>query len=176
MTQQQGELGVERLCELARISRAGYYRHWQQTTPAEVDVELRDQLQKICLAHRHYGYRRVGAELRRRGFLVNHKKLRRLMHEDNLLAVRKRKFVTTTYSQHHLPIFPNLAGWYQPEGPNHLWVADLTYIRYRDLVSMMSERGICPANSTIDKSSNAFAQMLALKSLRTAPVVIVASN
>jgi putative transposase len=53
------------------------------------------------------------------------------MREDNLLAVRKRKFVTTTYSQHHLPIFPNLAGWYQPEGPNQLWVADLTYIRLR---------------------------------------------
>jgi hypothetical protein len=55
MAQQQGELGIERLCELARISRAGYYRHWQHTTPGEVDVELRDQLQNICLAHRHYG-------------------------------------------------------------------------------------------------------------------------
>jgi putative transposase len=131
MTQQQGELGIERLCELAKVARAGYYRYWRETAPPEANVELRDRLQKICLAHRFYGYRRVGVELRKQGFLVNHKKLRRLMQEDNLLAVRKTKFITTTNSRHCLPIFPNLAGWYQPEGPNQLWVADLTYIRLR---------------------------------------------
>lgn len=131
MTQPQGELGIERLCELARIARAGYYRHWQHAAPAEADVELRDRLQLICLAHRRYGYRRVGAALRKQGLRVNHKKLRRLMREDNLLAVRKKKFVTTTDSRHRLPVFPNRAARFTPQGANQLWVADLTYIRLR---------------------------------------------
>ena len=131
MTRQQGELGIERMCELARVARAGYYRHWQRTAPLEADVALRDRLQQICLAHRRYGYRRVGAALGKQGMRVNHKKLRRLLREDNLLAVRKKKFITTTDSRHQLPIFPNLAAWFTPEGSNELWVADLTYIRLR---------------------------------------------
>ena len=131
MTRQQGELGIERLCDLARVARAGYYRQWQKAAPREADVELRDRLQKICLTHRRYGYRRVGAALRKQGLAVNHKKLRRLMREDNLLAVRKKKFITTTDSRHQLPIFPNLAARYTPKGANELWVADLTYIRLR---------------------------------------------
>jgi putative transposase len=131
MTRQQGELGIERLCELARVARAGYYRHWQKAAPAEADVELRDRLQRICMTHRRYGYRRVRVELRKQGLRVNHKKLLRLLREDNLLAVRKKKFITTTDSRHQLPVFPNLAAWYTPEGANELWVADLTYIRLR---------------------------------------------
>jgi transposase InsO family protein len=131
MTQPQGELGIERLCELARVSRASYYRHWQRAAPAEADVELRDRIQRICLAHRFYGYRRVGAVLRKQGLTVNHKKLRRLMREDNLLAVRKKKFIATTDSRHYLSVFPNLAVCFDPQGANELWVADLTYIRLR---------------------------------------------
>jgi hypothetical protein len=69
--------------------------------------------------------------LQKLGLCVNHKKLRRLMREDNSLAVRRKKCITTTDSRHQFPVFPNLAGWYTPEGANELWVADLTYIRLR---------------------------------------------
>jgi transposase InsO family protein len=92
---------------------------------------LRDRIQRICLAHRSYGYRRVLAALRKQGFPVIHKKVRRLMREDNLLAVRRRKWVATTDSRHQLAVFPNLAPWIEPDGSDQLWVADLTYIRLR---------------------------------------------
>lgn len=109
MTQQQGETGIEGLCKLAGVARASYYRHWVKKAPREAEGELRDRIQRICLAHRCYGYRRVGAALRKHGLLVNHKKIRRLMREDNLLAIRRRKWITTTDSRHQLAIFPNLA-------------------------------------------------------------------
>lgn len=117
------------MCELARISRASYYRFLHRRAPAEADVELRAEIQRICLAHRRYGYRRVTAELRRRGWKVNHKKVLRLQQEDNLLAVRRRAWVTTTDSRHALAVFPNLAPCFDVTGPNQLWVADITYIR-----------------------------------------------
>jgi transposase InsO family protein len=129
MTQPQGGIGIERLCELSRMARASYYRYRKRAAPREADGELRDGLQHICLAHRAYGYRRVRAALRQRGFLVNHKKVRRLMREDNLLAVRRRKWITTTDSRHPLEVFPNLARFVEPDGADQLWVADLTYLR-----------------------------------------------
>lgn len=132
MTSPQGPIGIDRLCDLARVSRASYYRHWKRSEPGPADVELRDQMQRICLRHKSYGYRRLQRELIKLGFVVNHKKLRRLMREDNLLAVRKRKWVTTTDSRHPLAIFPNLAGCVSPDGTDQLWVADITYIRLRN--------------------------------------------
>ena len=131
MTQRQGGIGIERLCELGGVARASYYRCWKRAAPQEADGELRDRLQRICLAHRHYGYHRVRAALRKQGLVVNHKKIRRLMQEDNLLAVRKRKWLVTTDSHHQLAVFPNLARFMEPDGADQLWVADLTYIRLR---------------------------------------------
>jgi len=131
MTEQQGEIGIEQLCRLAQVPRASYYRHWKRVAPREAEGELRDRLQRICLAHRQYGYRRVYAALKKEGLIVNKKKIRRLMREDNLLAVRERKWVTTTESAHRLAVFPNLARFLEPDGPDQLWVADLTYIRLR---------------------------------------------
>jgi transposase InsO family protein len=128
----QPTVGIERLCELARVSRATYYRHWSRTEPQHADTELRERIQQICLRHRSYGYRRVRIELGKLGWVVNHKKLRRLMREDNLLAVRKRKWVTTTDSNHLLTVFSNLANYVEPDGADQLWVADLTYIRLRN--------------------------------------------
>jgi len=131
MTQQQGSLSIDRLCELTRVARASYYRYWKRVEPKPADVELRDRLQRICLAHRSYGYRRVQRVLRQQGIRVNHKKLRRLLREDNLLAVRKRKWIVTTKSRHALPVFPNLAAVVEPYRADQLWVADLTYVRLR---------------------------------------------
>ena len=129
----QGNLTIERMCELGRVSRAGFYRHWQQQQPGEEETELRAQMQRIVLAHRgNYGYRRVSRELKEHGLVVNHKRVLRLMREDNLLAVQRRKFVLTTDSRHDLPVYMNLAARMQLSGIDQLWVADITYIRLRE--------------------------------------------
>lgn len=121
---------VERLCELAQVTRAGFYR-WRSAPPAvDVDMDLRDDMQRIALEFSCYGWRRVTAELRRQGWVVNHKRVRRIMREDNLLCLRKRKFVVlTTDSKHNRPIYPNLAATIELSGIDQLWVADITYIR-----------------------------------------------
>jgi len=89
-------------------------------------------IQEIVLTHhRRYGYRRVAAELRRRGMAVNHKRVLRMMRSDNLLAVRYRKFILTTDSRHDYQVYVNLAARMRLSSINQLWVADLTYIRLR---------------------------------------------
>ena len=119
------------LCQMTGLSRAGFYR-WRvprQATP--VEMELRDQMQKVALESPAYGYRRITIELQHRGLEVNHKRVLRMMREDNLLCVRRRAFVVTTDSRHNLPVYPNLAREMQPTAINQLWVADITYIRLR---------------------------------------------
>ena len=118
------------MCDLVDESRAGYYRHWQASRPGEEEMELRDAIQRLALAHRHYGYRRIGALLRRAGWCVNHKRVLRLMRKDNLLCLRQKAFVpATTDSQHSYRIYPNLARRLETTAINQLWVADITYIR-----------------------------------------------
>lgn len=123
---------AEHACAVARVSRAGFYRHYEEHEPQQADVELRDAIQKIALANRCYGYRRVTAELQHQGTIVNHKRVLRLMRADNLLAVRKRRFVFTTDSSHTYAIYPNLAARLTVTGINQLWVADITYVRLRE--------------------------------------------
>ncbi len=122
-------IALERLCQLAQVSRAGYYR-WQDASPAaDPDLDLRDEIQRIALESPSYGWPRITAELKRRGWEVNHKRVYRIMREDNLLCLRRRKYVVTTNSHHNRPVFPNLAGTMVLTGINQLWVADITYIR-----------------------------------------------
>jgi putative transposase len=92
------------------------------------DAEIVSRMQAICDEFEAYGYRRVGAELRHQGVVVNHKKVRRLMREHDLQPKRRRRYVATTDSDHDSPIFPNLARDKVVDGVNQLWVADLTYI------------------------------------------------
>jgi transposase InsO family protein len=122
---------VNALCQMTGLNRAGFYR-WRaprQATP--VEMELRDQMQKVALESPAYGYRRITHELQHRGFEVNHKRVLRMMREDNLLCVRRRAFLVTTDSRHNLPVYPNLARQMKPTAINRLWVADITYIRLR---------------------------------------------
>jgi transposase InsO family protein len=113
------------------LSRAGYYRWRVPRHPTPVEMELRDQMQKIAVESPAYGYRRITCELQQRGFEVNHKRVLRMMRQDNLLCVRRRAFVVTTDSRHNLPVYPNLAREITPTAINQLWVADITYIRLR---------------------------------------------
>lgn len=126
--QSQGGLSVLRMCELAPVSRASFYRHWEERAPAEAEMALRDAIQRMALAHRFYGYRRVAVLVEREGYVVGAKKVRRLMKEDNLLAARRRKFVATTDSEHDFVVHPNLAEHLLLRDVNQLWVADLTYV------------------------------------------------
>jgi len=111
------------------VSRASFYRDWEQKAPSEAEVALRDAVQRIALAHRDHGYHRITALVQRAGFVVGEEKVRRILKTDNLLAVRRRKFVVTTDSNHRFRVHPNLAESMELTAVNQLWVADITYIR-----------------------------------------------
>ena len=138
-------LSIERMVELGRVSRSGFYRFDegakpdrdmdlspQRRRPVAGDPDLRDAIQRIALEWPSYGRPRITAELRRRGWTVNAKRVHRLLREDNLLCVRKRKFVVTTDSNHGRKVYPNLARGLVLTGVDQLWRADITYIRLRD--------------------------------------------
>ena len=126
----QGKLPMERMCWLGSVSRAGFYRWLEERQPLATEMEVRAEIQQIFTEHkRRYGYRRVSAELRRRGLAVNHKRVARLMREDNLLAVQPKSFVLTTASEQACEVFLNLAARMKLTGIDQLWVADITYIR-----------------------------------------------
>jgi putative transposase len=133
MMQLEGsQVSIEEACGAAQVSRAGYYRFFDEHAPRQAETELRDRIQRVALQNRCYGYRRVVAELRLQGILVNHKRVLRVMREDSLLSLRKRKFVVTTDSSHGRPVYPNLIAGLELTAPNQVWVADITYIRLRE--------------------------------------------
>jgi putative transposase len=120
---------VLHLCKLAGLPRATYYRHLARRGEEADECELRDLIQRICLKHRFYGYRRVTAVLRRQGMVVNAKKVQRLMREDNLLAQRKAPFLKPPADRpSSFLIVPNLVRGLAPSAPDQIWVADITYV------------------------------------------------
>ena len=107
------------------MARSTYY---DEPSSHADDAAIVAAMIAICDEFEAYGYRRVGAALRHRGMVVNHKKIRRLMREHGLQPKRRRRFVATTDSDHDGPIFPDLARDRMVDGPNQLWVADITYV------------------------------------------------
>jgi len=128
-------LTVQTQLALLQIPRSSYYWHKQQPLVPIADPDemlLREKMQIICLDQPKYGYRRVTEALHLEGFSVNHKRVKRLMEEDNLLCLRQKSFVVlTTNSDHNYRVYPNLARDMVLEHLNQLWVADITYIRLR---------------------------------------------
>ena len=119
----QGSLSIERMCQMVPVSRRGFYRSLQEQQPVEEEMEVRSAIQQIALEHRRrYGYRRITAELRRRGMQVNHKRVVPIMREDNLLALQPKCFKVTTNANHKLEIYLNLAARMKLTGINQLWV------------------------------------------------------
>jgi transposase InsO family protein len=134
-----GEVDVQRLCKLAGVSRASYYRRFEARAPREADVELTSHIQLLSLRYKFYGYRRITAVLRRSGMVINAKRVQRLMHEDNLIALRRKPFAPpTSDSRHDFLIVPNLLRSLVPSGPDQIWVADITYIRLRETFAYLA--------------------------------------
>ncbi len=134
MERQGDHIGIERMCALAGVSRAGYYRHWLASKPRRDETALRDEIQRLSLVRRKNGYRDgyrpITIQLQRMGWAVNHKRVARIRRDDNLLCVPKKSFrPPTTDSRHHWHVWPNLARHLVPMAINQLWVADITYIR-----------------------------------------------
>jgi len=120
---------ISRMCDLGHVSRAGLYRFDPGREQPDNDLELRSAIQRIALEFPCYGRPRITEELNRRGWKVNHKRVARILREDNLLCLCRKKFVTTTDSRHGLPVYPNLARDMELTRINELWIADITYIR-----------------------------------------------
>ena len=107
------------------LSRSTFY---DAPTQRLSQAEIISRMQSISDDFETYGYRRMGAELRHQGIIVNHKKIRRLMRENELQPKRKKRYTATTDSNHASPIFPDVSRGMRLDGPNQLWVADLTYV------------------------------------------------
>jgi putative transposase len=126
----QGHLSVERMCQLAQVSRAGFYRYLRRGWQGEEELALRSAVQHVVIEHQwRYGYRRVAAVLRAQGMSVNHKRISRIMRDDNLLAVRGDLFGPRKDSLGATRVYLNLANRMTLLGPNQLWGADITYVR-----------------------------------------------
>jgi transposase InsO family protein len=170
------------MCTMTAMSRAGYYRHWQASAPREEAIGVRDAIQRIALANRHYGYRRISHELAREGLVANHKRVLRLMRQDNLLCLRKRPFVpATTDSKHGWNVVPNLARGMKPTDVDQLWVADITYVHMREefaylaiVLDAFSRRVVGWSLETHMQASLPIAALkMALETRRPAPYTLI---
>jgi putative transposase len=168
------------MTELAGVSRASFYRFDEGAGRTDRDMDLRDAIQRIALEWPGYGRPRITAELRRQGWRINPKRVRRLMREDNLLCVRKRKFIVTTDSGHDRKVYPNLASEMTLSGINQLWVADITYIRLETefvylavIIDAFSRRVIGWAlDRTVEDDLTVWALRRALELRRPAPGLV----
>lgn len=135
MDTKQGDsrLTIREMCERAGVSRASYHRYEEERTPSDQERALRNALQNTCLAHRKEGYRRICRRLRRDDHIISPRRTLKMMREDNLLSLRRNKFILpTTDSRHTYRVYPNLARNTQLTGPHQLWVADITYVQLRE--------------------------------------------
>jgi putative transposase len=176
----QGVLTILDFCQLSGVSRASYYRRWQNRKPLEEQIAVQDRIQKLALKNRYSGYRVITRLLKREGWVVNHKRVLRLMRQDNLLSLRRRKFVITTDSVHDWKVYPNLARYLQVSGINQLWVADITYVRLQQefiylavILDVYSRRVVgWNLNRQLDSGVSVRALEMALRGRRPGPGLV----
>ena len=124
------QLPVQQLCDLSAVPRSSYYRAREPRRERSGGNEtVLQEIFTICEEMPSYGSPRVTAELHRRGFRVNHKRVSRLMGQANLHCRRKKRFIQTTDSNHPFRVYPDVAKDLVVVRPNQLWRADITYIR-----------------------------------------------
>jgi len=113
------------------IARSTFYHKSKEKSLEQLkeEMDLRDRVEKICLGFPKYGYRRVTNQLHREKWVVNHKRVLRMMRENDLLCRIKKRRINTTDSNHSYPVFPNLIKNLTPTSINQVWVCDITYIR-----------------------------------------------
>lgn len=123
------QMALSSLCKLFSVNRSWYYEKRGSKEKAIEDVALRDAIERIVLEFPGYGYRRVTQALRREGWVVNHKKVLRVIRKESLLCQLERRFVPTTDSAHSLRRYPNLIKEAVVNAPDQAWSADITYVR-----------------------------------------------
>jgi putative transposase len=164
------------------LARSSFYYKSRAASPdrMKLEADLMDCIEVICLEFPRYGYRRVSQQLKREGWLVNHKKVLRLMRESDLLCQVKRKRVKTTNSTHCLPVYPNLVKDIVISRLNQVWIADITYIRIQTgfvylaaILDAYSRRAIGYAISeSIDTALTLKALRMAVSNRHPAPGII----
>jgi transposase InsO family protein len=127
------QLSITQSCHALEVSRSEFFK-WRKQPGAipfanSENNDLRDQIQEIALEFPGYGYRRITVELQNRGYAVNHKRVLRLMRQDNLLCLKKKFKPVTTDSNHGLPVYPNLLKNTKITGLNQVWASDITYVQ-----------------------------------------------
>ncbi|HEU4753598.1 MAG TPA: IS3 family transposase, partial [Armatimonadota bacterium] len=135
MSLRPAALPILRACELVGLARSHYYALLAPQTPSqerECAVRIRDRLEELCLEFPRYGTPRLVHQLRREGFLVNHKRVERILREESLRVQVKKRFLKTTNSRHGYRRYPNLLLQERATGCNQVWVSDFTYIRLRE--------------------------------------------
>src|SRR5438270_13315165 len=115
------------ICRALGLPRGSFYRRGR----ADDDQPLRDALLGLAARWPTYGYRRLTVMLRRRGQVVNGKRVRRLMRELGLAAEPPARKARTTNTGHGFPRHGNLVEGLEVVRPEQVWVADITYIRLR---------------------------------------------
>jgi transposase InsO family protein len=129
----EGGISRSRAFHLLDVSKSSYYqwffRQGQHSSNSARDLVLRDMVQRIAVEFPRYGYRRITIKLKRQGVLANHKKILRLMKEDNLLCVKKKFKPMTTDSNHGFSVYPNLIKDLRITQLNQVWASDITYIQ-----------------------------------------------
>lgn len=126
----QRQIPVSNACSALKLSRSNLYSQIGKSRQEDLDKHLKKEIEDIATEYPFYGYRRVSKELRRRDLLVNHKRVLRLMREDNLICRRKKSFrPVMTDSDHNYNIYPNLIKDVEVTGLNQVWVGDITYVQ-----------------------------------------------